>query len=937
MSEIRALLLTDVVDSTKLAESIGDTAMAQVWAAHDRIARDLLQRHHGHEIDKTDGMLMLFETAADAVGFTTEYHPALAAMSVPLRARAGIHVGPVLLRENSSQDIALGAKPLEVEGLAKPTAARVMSLARGGQTLLTAEAREQLGKTTLKIESHGHWMVKGVADPIEIFEVGDAVTRFVAPEDTEKVYRVVRAAEWWMPLRDIPHNLPNQTTSFVGRDGELAEVKALLEKVRLVTLLGMGGLGKTRLCLQAAAELIHRFHDGVWFIDLSTLREEALVVAEAVQILGVKADPGRTPLQSLCAHLRSQRALLILDNCEHLVKPAAELALAMLRAAPHVRIIASSREALHVPGEQSFPLRPLPLPGRDASVTQLAASPAVQLFCDRARQNKPTFTLDAEQAPAVAELVARLEGIPLALELAAARVRSLTVAEINSRLKDRYKILTGGARVLQERQQTLRALVDWSYDLLNPQERALFARLGVFVGGFDLAAAEVICSAEPLSAEDILDVLASLVDKSLVMLDEHDGSGRYRMLETIREYAHERLQERGELEPNERRHCEHFFALAKQARDGMLGHEQGEWIQRLEADLDNVRAAMKASIAGHIDPIIAVKLAVALQQFWSLRGYSTEGRRFLGTALELPAIQESDLAQAWALYVGAVLAEAQSDHAEALRMLEKCLQLRRRLGNPVDIAATLSTLSLARLQGGDVTGATACEEEALGLFRQLSDRSGEMIGLLHVGQIALYADHSDWARTNLESALAIARDLKQQEVEGESELLLGEVAFESADIEKSELWFKRSLTVCREAGDRRGEANALRSLGRCDLFNGDLVTARSRLIPALQAYKSSEMWEELFSCLEDFARLRRAEGEADAAVRLLASTAAARQRLALVHPPRAARAIQSLTEELRRALGSDRFRAGWSEGSAWDVEEAVRVARTIESEARFPA
>jgi tetratricopeptide (TPR) repeat protein len=265
------------------------------------------------------------------------------------------------------------------------------------------------------------------------------------------------------------------------------------------------------------------------------------------------------------------------------------------------------------------------------------------------------------------------------------------------------------------------------------------------------------------------------------------------------------------------------------------------------------------------------------------------------------------------------------------------LQLRRHLGNPVDIAATLSTLSLARLQRGDVLGATECEEEALRLFRQLGDRSGEMIGLLHVGQIALYADHADSARTNLENALATARELKQQEVQGESELLLGEVALGSADFKKAELWFKRSLTVCREAADRRGEANALRSLARCDLFNGDLITARSRLIPALQAFKSSEMWEELFSCLEDFARLRRAEGEADAAVRLLASTAAARQRLALVHPPRAARAIQSLTEELKSALGSDRFKAAWSEGSSWDVEEAVRVARTIESEARFPA
>ncbi len=937
MSDIRALLLTDVVDSTKLAESIGDTAMAQVWAAHDRIARDLLQRHHGREIDKTDGMLMLFERAADAVAFTIEYHPALAAMDTPVRARAGIHVGPVLLRENSAADVALGAKPLEVDGLAKPTAARVMSLARGGQTLITTEARDELGKTELKVESHGHWMVKGVADPIEIFEVAPPAARCVAPEDTEKVFRVVRAAEWWMPVSDIPNNLPHQSTSFIGREAELDEVKALLCKGRLLTLLGMGGLGKTRLELQVAAESLHLFPDGAWFIDLSTLREEALVVAEAVQILGVKADPGRTPLQSLCAHLRTQRALLILDNCEHLVKPAAELALAVLRAAPHVRIIASSREALHVPGEQSFPLRPLPLPGRDANVIELADSPAVQLFCDRARQNKPTFALDAAQARAVAELVARLEGIPLALELAAARVRSLTVAEINNRLKDRYKILTGGARVLQERQQTLRALVDWSFDLLNPREQALFARLAVFVGGFDLTAAEQVCSAAPLHTDDVLDLLASLVDKSLVMLDEHDGAGRYRMLETIREYAHEKLQERGELEANERRHCEHFFALAKQARDGMRHGEQGEWIQRLEADLDNVRAAMNASVAGDVDPVVAVKLAVALQQFWSLRGYSTEGRRFLDTVLQLPAIRESELAQAWALYVGAVLAEAQSDHAEALRMLEKCLQLRRRLGNPVDIAATLSTLSLARLQGGDVPGATECEEEALRLFRQLGDRSGELIGLLHVGQIALYADRAESARTNLENALAIARDLKHQEVEGESELLLGEVAFESSDFEKSELWFKRSLTVCREAGDRRGEANALRSLGRCDLFKGDLLAARSRLIPALQAFKSSEMWEELFSCLEDFARLQRAEGDADAAVRLLASTAAARQRLALVHPPRAARALQSLTEELRRALGSDRFKAAWSDGSAWDVEEAVRAARTIESEARFPA
>src|SRR4029453_816776 len=228
MSDFRALLLTDVVDSTKLAESIGDAAMANVWTAHDRVARDLLQIHHGREIDKTDGMVLMFDGAADAVAFSLAYHKALAALPTALRARAGLHVGPVLLRENSADDIARGAKPIEVEGLAKPTAARVMSLARGGQTLMTTEARDDLGKTELKVESHGHWMIKGIADPIELFEVCETATRGVFPVDSEKVHRVVRAAEWWMPVRDIPHNLPHQSTSFVGRETELAEVRALL-------------------------------------------------------------------------------------------------------------------------------------------------------------------------------------------------------------------------------------------------------------------------------------------------------------------------------------------------------------------------------------------------------------------------------------------------------------------------------------------------------------------------------------------------------------------------------------------------------------------------------------------------------------------------------------------------------------------------------------
>jgi predicted ATPase/class 3 adenylate cyclase len=925
MNDFRALLLTDVVDSTKLAESIGDAAMADVWTAHDRVARDLLQTHRGREIDKTDGMLMMFDGAADAVSFAMDYHKALAALRRPLSARAGLHFGAVLLRENSADDIARGAKPIEVEGLAKPTAARVMSLARGGQTLMTTEARDNLGPTELKVESLGHWMIKGVEEPIELFEVGPPAARFTPPPDSEKVYRVVRAAEWWLPVRDISNNLPHQSTSFVGREAELAEVKALLDKVRLLTLLGMGGLGKTRLELQVAAESIHLFPDGVWFLDLAPLRDEALVCSVAAQVIGVQQEPDRPLLQSVCARLKARRALIVLDNCEHLIKASAELAHAILRAAPHVRVLASSREALHVPGEQSYPLHPLPIPARDAGPEQLMQSPAVRLFVERARQSNPAFALDAAHAPAVAELVARLEGIPLALELAAARVRALSVVEINNRLKDRYKILTGGARVLQERQQTLRALVDWSFDLLTKPEQILFARLSVFVGGFDLEAAEQVCGVEPLAREDVLDLLASLVDKSLVLRDEHEDSGRYGMLETIRDYARERLEQVSELDVFSVRHGEHYFAFSKSARDGVLGAEQAEWIRRIESNLDNLRGAIAIALKGGIDNFVAVKMAVALEAFWMLRGYATEGRRIIRAALALPTIQMSDLAHAWALYVGATLATSQSDHGEARQMLERCLALRRRLGNPVEIAATLSTLSLAQLQAGDAMAAADGEREALRIFRETGDRQGEVVSLLHLAQAAFYVGNDAEAGTILEKCLAIARDIRQQQLEGECELQSGEIAFWLGDLERAVLWFKRSLTLCREAADKRGEANAQRWLGKCDLCSRERTNARSRLADALRAFKSFEMWDELLGCLEDFAELCQLEGHPNQSIRLSAATQRARERLGLTRSPRAEIRQAELVAGYKAAMQADGSNA-WNEGRKWDVEDAVRNA-----------
>jgi predicted ATPase/class 3 adenylate cyclase len=937
MSEIRALLLTDVVDSTKLSQELGDAAMADVWTGHDRVARALLEPWRGREIDKTDGMLLLFESAADALGYAMDYHRALGGLPIPLSARAGLHVGPVILRENAQADIVRGAKPLEVEGLAKPIAARVMMLAGGGQTLLSAEAREDLGKTTLKLVSHGHWMVKGVADPLELFEAGDPAARFVQPADGEKAYRVVRLGDWWLPVKEIPNNLPHQATSFIGRERELGEVKDLLGTSRLVTLLGMGGLGKTRLSLQAAAEMIHQFPDGVWFLDLAPISDPALVVGETAQVLGVREEPDRPLLQTLCAHLKNQRSLLIFDNCEHVIKISAQMASAMLKVAPQVRIVASSREALRSPGEQCYPVLPLPLPARGDGVEALSRSTAVRLFVERAQSHKPAFTLNEREAPAVAELVVRLEGIPLALELAAARVRSLTVADINARLKDRYKILTGGSRVLQERQQTLRALVDWSYELLTEPEQTLLSRLGVFVGGFDMAAAEQVCSADPLTSDDVLDLVGSLVEKSLVMLEERDDGARYRMLETIRDYAREKLEQGGEAETTAIRHCEHYFAMAKEANHGLRGPQQADWIWKVEVELDNVRSAIALSLAGGIDPFIAVKFAVALQGFWILRGYSTEGRKLVQASLALPQIQASTVAQAWALYVGAALAESQSDYGEARNMLETCLELRRELGNPVDIAATLSTLSLARLQAGDADEAAAGESEALQIFRQLGDRVGEAIGLLHLGQISLHLGDDGQAGGHLEQCLAIARDIKHQELEGECELVLGSSAFETGDRAQASVRLKRSLTVCREAGDKRGEANALWWLGKVDLQEGDLASARQRLEESLLAFRAFEMREELLGCLEDQAILASAEGRHDAATSLAAMVDASRSRLGFTRSARAEQRWLATLAALREAVGQAGFDAAWNDGKDWQVDEAIRNAQALRTEVAVAA
>ena len=457
-----ALLFTDLVDSTAVVERLGDARAASVFAEHDRSARALLARHGGREIDYSDGFFLLFDDAAQAASFALAYHASLAALD--LRARAGLHVGPVSLRENAPEDVARGAKPIQVEGIAKPLAARVMSLARGGQTLLTRAARDALGAAlaaSVAVESHGHYRLKGIAEPIEIFELAESDrSSFAPPDDSEKAFRVVRGEDGWRPVREVRHNLPRERDAFVGRSADLASVAARFDAgARLLTVLGPAGTGKTRLTRRYGWTWLGDWPGGVYFCDLSdarTLEGVFFVVALALDVPLSKGDPA---VQLGHAISTRGRCLVILDNFEQIVPHAKASVGRWLDRAADAAFLVTSRERLHLAGEEVLPLEPLSV---DAE--------GVELFALRARTQKADFALTPANRATVARIVALLDGLPLAIELAAARIRVLSPAQLLERLSDRFALLAG-ARSAADRQATLRGAIDWSWNLLLPGSR----------------------------------------------------------------------------------------------------------------------------------------------------------------------------------------------------------------------------------------------------------------------------------------------------------------------------------------------------------------------------------------------------------------------------------------------------------------------------------
>jgi predicted ATPase/DNA-binding winged helix-turn-helix (wHTH) protein/Tfp pilus assembly protein PilF len=717
-------------------------------------------------------------------------------------------------------------------------------------------------------------------------------------------------------------NLPESLTSFVGRERELAEIKQRLPTTRLMTLTGMGGLGKTRLAQQAAAEMLDAYRDGVWFVDLAPLGDPALVPNALAHVLQVKEAAGQPLLTALCNHLRTRETLLILDNCEHVLDGCARMTEALLRDAAQVTVMATSREALHLAGECAYPLSALPLPDPQSDAKSIARSDAVQLFIERARQHRPRLDLEAERARVIAAICVRLDGIPLALELAAARVAVLPVEQILRLLAERFRLLTSGSRELP-RHQTLRAMIDWSYELLDGAEKALFARLAVFAGGWTLEAASQVCSEAPITKDDVVYVLIGLIEQSLVVAEE-DGD-RYRMLETVRQYAQERLEEPGIGDVVRERHRDYFLALAEETEPKLTGAEQSVWLHRLDEDHDNLRAALAWSL-DQSESRDSLRLCAALQRFWMMRGHLSEGRAWCARALGKSEREAPTSDRARTLIAAGTLASWQADYPAAKLLHEESLKISRELDDRTRIASALSSLGWILSYEGDNSAARALLEECLAITRKLGNLSGIAGALNNLGNVINEQGDFGAARALYEECLAIAQELGDRRGIGIVLHNLGTVVYSQGDIQGARELLERSLAIRREVGDRPGTATSLNNLAEVTRTQGDISSARVLYQEGLTISRDVGDKRQIAYALEGFAAMAADLGNCLRAACLWGAAARLREEIGLPLPIKERSRFDERIATSRATAGGAAFDHAWQQGRALTLEQAIELA-----------
>jgi predicted ATPase/class 3 adenylate cyclase len=866
-------LFTDIERSSELWET-HPQAMGRALAQHDRLLTTIFEEQGG-TIFKTvgDAFCVAFSQPHEAVNAAVKAQKGLAAAAWeetgPLRVRMAVHSGVAELRDD------------DYFGPTLNRVARVLAVGHGGQTLVTQVVADLVRgalPANVSLRDLGERRLKDLRQPERIHQL--------VAEDLPDNFPPLRS------LEILPNNLPAQVTSFVGREKEMAEVKRLLLGSRLVTLTGPGGTGKTRLSLQAAADLFEQFPHGVWLVELSTVTDPELVVEAIINAVRIREAPDRTPLETLVEALRARQLLLVMDNCEHLVAACARIVTALLRGCPQLKVIASSREALSVEGETIWALAPLSLPdyGHDQptpNLEQLSRLEAVQLFVERATAVRQDFRLTTDNAALVARICWRLDGLPLAIELAAARVKLLPLAQILERLDHRFRLLTGGSRAALPRQQTLGALIDWSHDLLSEKERLLLRRLSVFVRGRTLEMAEAVCGVDGLEPAEIFDLLCSLADKSLLMVEAApDGEPRYTMLESIWDYADDKLMQAGEDARFRRRHLEYFLALAEEAEPHLYRADQKTWVEKLALDHANLNSALRTSLASKETIELGLRLACALSRYWEIRSYLTEGYEQLQELLAQAGELVAPAVRASAEYASGRLAWCQDRDATAIRHYHTALGLYESLGMKAEAALTEAFLGYSERNDGNNAQAHAHFDRAFAV--------GVELGL---ARVRITVSNGLGTLLAAEGNLAEARRLKEQCIE----------------------WMAGS-------GDEWVLAAINGSLGRICLLSGDLPAARRHVETALRVLQKLGSYWAVPYALEAMADICARENEAAKAVRLYGAASAYRATFALQFSTTERVSYQSAMEQLRALLPNAEFQREWATGLTLGYQDAIESA-----------
>jgi predicted ATPase len=765
----------------------------------------------------------------------------------------------------------------------------------------------------------------------------DPKDRYASTRDLARDLATIRDRFSEAPSRHAPppvSNLPNQRTMLIGREREVVALKELLlrDDVHVVTLTGPGGIGKTRLGLQVASEVSQDFPGGVCFVPLATVKDPAMIPPIIAQALGMRETGRPVTLDSLKEYLRDVRTnlLLVFDNFEHLVATAPAVA-GLLTVSPHLKILVTSRSPLHIYGEREFPVPSLDLPNPHArSLQSIAKNPAVALFVERATAVKPAFELTEENAAAVATICTRLDGLPLAIELAAARTKLLSPSAMQARLESRLQLLTGGAKDLPERQQTLRGAIDWSYGLLSPGEQMLFRRVSVFVGGCTLDGVEAVCNTKLDLEVDVLDGMASLVDKSLVQqIESQEGESRFVLLDTIREYGLDRLVASGEEADIRRAHAAFCLVVAEDCASRGADPVHTDWVQTFELEHDNFLAALEwLTQTGNAE--WGLRLGAALFQFWDMREHFTEGRDRLGKLLKLDCGVNCANTRARVLFAAGVLAGEQGDYSSGCTLIKESMDIARGLDDTRGVGIGLNALAVHTQDLGDLATARILFEQSLDIWKRLGDRVVEARTLSNLANVVKLQGEFAVARSLYEQCLTIFAELGDRNGMARSLDYEGDVVREQGDDVAARNLYEQSLAIFRQLGDKWGMAGCLADLGNLARDNGDFVGARTYYAESITLFQELGQKRGMARLLDCWAGWSSAQCQPERALRLAGAAAAMRHVLGASLPQAEQAKLEKALQAARKSLAPAMAAAAWMEGWTMPAEKAVADALASE-------